>query len=76
MRWWPKKTSTERGTLTPLYFEPLQYGSGMQQIVTDEIYDNPMVGIREMISNARDYYLDSSTESHEHSSKLNAAIHY
>jgi HSP90 family molecular chaperone len=37
-----------------MYFEPLQYGSGMQQIVTDEIYDNPMVGIREMISNARD----------------------
>ena len=46
--------SIERGTLTPLYFEPLLYGSGMQQIVTDEIYDNPRVGIREMISNARD----------------------
>jgi hypothetical protein len=54
MRRWPKKMSIERGTLTPLYFEPLQYGSGMQQIVTDEIYDNPMVGIKEMISNARD----------------------
>ena len=25
MRWWPKKMSIERGTLTPMYFEPLQY---------------------------------------------------
>jgi hypothetical protein len=50
MRWWPKKMSKERGTLTPMYFEQLRYGSGMQEIVTDELYDNPMVGSREIIS--------------------------
>jgi hypothetical protein len=75
MRWSPKKMSKVRETLTSMYFEPLQYGSGMQQIVRDEIYDNPRVGIREMISNARDQYLDLSTESPEHYNKLTAAIH-
>ena len=76
MRWWPKKMSKERGTLTPMYFEPLRYGSGMQEIVKDELYDNPMVGSREIISNARDQYLDLSTESPELNNKLTAAIQY
>ena len=57
-----------------MYFEPLRYGSGMQEIVTDELYDNPMVGSREIFSNARDQYLDLSTESPELNNELTAAI--
>jgi hypothetical protein len=68
--------SKERGTLTPMYFEPLRGGSGMQEIVTDELYDNPMVGSREIFSNARGQYLDLSTESPELNNKLTAAIQY
>jgi hypothetical protein len=68
--------SKERGTLTPMYFEPLRCGSGMQEIVTDELYDNPMVGSREIFSNARGQYLDLSTESPELNNKLTAAIQY
>jgi hypothetical protein len=59
-----------------MYFEPLRCGSGMQEIVTDELYDNPMVGSREIFSNARDQYLDLSTESPELNNKLTAAIQY
>ena len=68
--------SKERGTLTPMYFEPLRCGSGMQEIVTDELYDNPMVGSREIFSYARDQYLDLSTESPDLNNKLTAAIQY
>jgi hypothetical protein len=57
-----------------MYFEPLRCGSGMQEIVTDELYDNPMVGSREIFSNARDQYLDLSTESPELNNELTAAI--
>jgi len=42
-------------------FKPFDYGRSMSIFLSDYMYTTPEVSVREMISNARDQYLDEST---------------
>ena len=51
------------------YFKPAEFGKGVGRFVFRSIYNSPNVGLREMISNFLDQYLDKKIKLDKHTCK-------